>query len=105
MKERAWIGKRVMDFNGYHFERDIEKAYVIPNDWVLDAVNCAVIENLGTLAFNATVDAGYTNVSTIDKDPDRFGKSVLRKRGGDGKIVDTNNSTNDFEVCTAPTMK
>lgn len=105
MKERAWIGKRVMDFNGYHFEQDIEKAYVIPNDWVLDAVNCAVIENLGTLAFNATVDAGYTNVSTIDKDPDRFGKSVLRKRGGDGKIVDTNNSTNDFEVCTAPTMK
>lgn len=59
-------------------------------------MNCAVIENLGTLAFNATVDAGYTNVSTIDKDPERFGKSVLRKRGGDGKIVDTNNSTNDL---------
>lgn len=105
MKEHPWNGKRVMDFNGYHFERDIEGAYIIPNDWVLDAVNCAVIEGLGTLAFNATVDAGYTNVSTIDRDPDRFGKSVLRKRDADGKIVDTNNSTNDFEICTAPTMK
>ena len=105
MEEHAWNGQRVMDFNGYHFEQDIEDAYVIPNDWVLDAVNCAVIEDLGTLAFNATVDAGYTNVSTIDRDPNRFGKSVLRKRDSDGKIVDTNNSTNDFEICTAPTMK
>ena len=105
MKEHPWNGQRVMDFNGYHFERDIEGAYIIPNDWVLDAVNCAVIEGLGTLAFNASVDAGYTNVSTIDRDPDRFGKSVLRKRDADGKIVDTNNSTNDFEICTAPTMK
>lgn len=105
MKKYAWIGKRVMDFSGYHFEQDIEDAYVIPNDWVIDAVNCAVIEDLGTLAFNAAVDAGYTNVSTIDRDKDRFGKSVLRKRDSDGKIVDTNNSTNDFEVCTTPTMK
>ena len=105
MKEHAWTGMRVMDFNGYHFEEDITDAYVIPNDWVLDAVNCAVVEDLGTLAFNATVDAGYTNVSTIDRDPERFGKSVLRKRDAEGKIVDTNNSTNDFEICTAPTMR
>jgi len=105
MKEHAWIGKRVMDFKEFSFEEDIEGAYVIPNDWVLDAVNCAVNEDLGTLAFNATVDAGYTNVSTIDRDPGRFGKSVIRKRDADGKIVDTNNSTNDFEICTAPTMK
>lgn len=105
MKDHAWTGNRVMDFNGYHFEEEIKDAYVIPNDWVLDAVNCAVVEDLGTLAFNAVVDAGYTNVSTIDRDPERFGKSVLRKRDAEGKIVDTNNSTNDFEICTAPTMR
>ena len=105
MKDHAWTGNRVMDFNGYHFEDEITGAYVIPNDWVLDAVNCAVVEDLGTLAFNAVVDAGYTNVSTIDRDPERFGKSVLRKRDAEGKIVDTNNSTNDFEICTAPTMR
>lgn len=105
MKDHAWTGNRVMDFNGYHFEEEIKDAYVIPNDWVLDAVNCAVVEDLGTLAFNAVVDAGYTNVSTIDRDPERFGKSVLRKRDAEGKIVDTNHSTNDFEICTAPTMR
>mgnify|MGYP004511035903 CR=1 FL=1 len=105
MKEQVWSGMRVMDFNGYHFEDEITGAYIIPNDWVLDAVNCAVFEDLGTLAFNATVDAGYTNVSTIDRDPNRFGKSVIRKRDAAGKIVDTNNSTNDFEICLAPTMR
>lgn len=105
MKEHPWEGTRVMDFNGYHFEKEITDAYIIPNSWVLDAVNGAVIEGLGTLAFNATVDAGYTNVSTIDRDPERFGKSVLRKRDADGKIVDTNNSTNDFTISVPPTMK
>lgn len=104
MEEHPWEGKKVMDFNGYHFERDITDAYVIPNEWVLDAVNGAVAEGLGTLAFNATVDAGYTNVSSIDRDPERFGKSVLRKRDADGKIVDTNNSTNDFEISVPPTL-
>lgn len=105
MKEHPWEGKRVMDFKGNHYERDIKDAYIIPNAWVLDAVNCAVAENMGTLAFNATVDAGYTNVSTIDSDPERFGKSVLRKRDADGKIVDTNNSTNDFTISVPPTLK
>ncbi len=105
MAEHPWEGKRVMDFNGYHFEKDITGAYVIPNGWVLDAVNGAVTEGLGTLAFNAVVDAGYTNVSTIDKDPERYGKSVLRKRDADGRIVDTNNSTNDFTVSVPPTLK
>lgn len=104
-KDYAWIGKRVFDFNGYHMEQDIENAYLIPNSWVLDAVNCAVEENLSTLAFNASVDAGYTNVSSIDRDPERYGKSVIRKRDAEGKILDTNNSTNDFEVNLNPTMK
>lgn len=105
MEEHPWEGKRVMDFNGYHYEKDITGAYIIPNSWVLDAVNGAVVEGLGTLAFNATVDAGYTNVSTIDRDPERFGKSVLRKRDANGKIVDTNNSTNDFTISVPPTLK
>lgn len=104
MKEHPWNGQRVMDFNGYHFEDDITDAYLIPCDWVLDAVNCAVAEDLGTLAFNAKMDAGYTNVSTVDRDPERFGKAISRKKDEGGKLVDTNNSTNDFEVA-APSMK
>lgn len=105
MGEFPWTGQRVMDFNGYHFEQDITDAYLIPNEWVLDAVNGAVEEDLGTLAFNAKVDAGYTNVSTIDRDPERYGKSIIRKRDAAGKLVDTNNSSNDFEIRNTPTMK
>ncbi len=105
LAEYQWVGKRTMDFKGFHFERDIEDSYTIPNEWVLDAVNGAIKENLGTLAFNASVDAGYAGVSEVDKDVTRFGKSILRKRDADGKIVDTNNSSNDFEICTPPTLK
>ena len=105
LAEYQWVGKRTMDFKGFHFERDIEDSYTIPNEWVIDAVNGAIKENLGTLAFNATVDAGYAGVSEVDKDVTRFGKSILRKRDADGKIVDTNNSSNDFEICTPPTLK
>lgn len=99
MADYAWKGQRVMDWNGYHFDQDIKDAYLVPNDWVVDAVNLAIPENLGTLAFNATVDAGYTNVSTVDHDENRFGKAVARKHH-----ADTNNSTNDFEIVT-PSMR
>ena len=34
---------------------------------------------------------------TADGDAYRFGKSVIRKTGSDGKLIDSNNSTNDFE--------
>ena len=104
MEEHIWEGKKTMDFRGFHFERDITGAYLIPNTWVLDAVNCATEQNLGTLAFNAKVDAGYTNVTMTYDDPERYGKSVIRKKK-DGKLVDTNNSTNDFEMTTSPSMK
>ena len=34
-----------------------------------------------------------------------YGKSVLRKRGNDGKLTDTNNSTNDFTPDSTPSLK
>lgn len=104
LADYAWVGKKVMDWNGYHYERDITGAYLIPNDWVLDAVNCAVDENFYRCAFNATVDKGYTNVATVDKDPERYGKSVVRKKDASGKLVDTNNSTDDFEISDPATL-
>ncbi len=105
LRDYKWTGKRVMDWNGFHFEREISDAYRIPNGWVIDGVNCGVPENFGTLAFNASVDAGYTGVSQVDGDDTRFGKSVLRKRDASGKIIDTDNSTNDFEISNPATLK
>lgn len=79
-------------------------SYVIPNAWVIDGINCGVEEDYGNPAFNATIDAGYTGCGKVDKDPDRFGKSALRKRAN-GKLADTNNSTNDFTPNATPTLK
>jgi len=78
-------------------------SYLIPNGWVVDGINCGVEENFGTPAFNASIDAGYTGCGTVDKDPDRFGKSALRKRAS-GKLTDSNNSTNDFTRDATPTL-
>ena len=37
-------------------------------------------------------------------DAGRFGKSVIRKTGSDGKLIDSNNSTNDFESNTKASL-
>ncbi len=78
-------------------------SYVIPNAWVVDGINCGVEEDYGNPAFNASIDAGYTGCGTVDKDPNRFGKSVLRK-SANGKLVDTGNSTNDFTRDATPSL-
>ena len=106
MEEYAWNGKEDFYlFGEWYRTRDILSGnYLVPNDWVIDGVNMGVEQFLGDLAFNASVDAGYTGCGKIDSDPDRFGKSALRKTDG-GKLVDTNNSTNDFEPNATPSLK
>jgi hypothetical protein len=95
-----WMdGEPLMEGNAYP-----AGSYLIPNAWVVDGINCGVEEDYGNPAFNATIDAGYTGCGKVDKDPDRFGKSALRKSAG-GKLVDSNNSTNDFTRDAAPTLK
>jgi len=93
-----WVGKEdFILFGEYYKSRDILAGnYALPNDWVIDGVNCGVEQFLGDLAFNASVDAGYTGCGVIDSDPDRFGKSA-RRIYENGRYVDTDNSTNDFE--------
>jgi len=105
MTDYVWEGTKIFDWNGYHFDIAISDAYLIPNEWVIDGVNCAVDEDLYKLPWNASIDAGYTNVTTIDSDPERYGKSVRRIVKSDGTFTDTNNSTNDFEINLNPTMK
>ena len=79
-------------------ERSIE-VYEIPCDLIIDAVNCGVAEGFGKPAFPESMDAGYAGVSAKDGDPQRFGKVIRRKRNGK-KCVDSNNSSEDFEVST-----
>ncbi|MBO4844431.1 MAG: DUF4876 domain-containing protein [Bacteroidales bacterium] len=48
-------------------------------------------------------DSGWTYCGEFDGDTSRFGKSVLRKTA-DKKLVDTNNSTNDFTPNATPSL-
>lgn len=80
------------------------KGYFVPNEWVLDAVNTGGRNTFGMAPWGTSLDAGYTWCGTEDSDPDRFNKSVIRKTGADGKLVDTNNSSNDFTPNTTPSL-
>lgn len=89
--------------NGSDYEMPI-KGYFVPNEWVLDAVNTGGRNTFGMAPWGTSLDAGYTWCGTEDSDPDRFNKSVIRKTGADGKLVDTNNSSNDFTPDTTPSL-
>ena len=89
--------------NGSDSEMPI-KGYFVPNEWVLDAVNTGGRNTFGMAPWGTSLDAGYTWCGTEDSDPDRFNKSVIRKTGADGKLVDTNNSSNDFTPNTTPSL-
>ena len=89
--------------NGSDYEMPI-KGYFVPNEWVLDAVNTGGRNTFGMAPWGTSLDAGYTWCGTEDSDPDRFNKAVIRKTGADGKLVDTNNSSNDFTPDTTPSL-
>ncbi len=78
-----------------------QSAYRVPNAWILDGVNCAVPATWEHNPLDASIDSGYTSCGTIDKDPERFGKTVRRISIGtmeNGRPIykDTNNSDVDF---------
>lgn len=89
--------------DGSDYEKPI-KGYFVPNEWVLDAVNTGGRNTFGMAPWGTSLDAGYTWCGTEDSGPDRFNKSVIRKTGADGKLVDTNNSSNDFTPNTTPSL-
>ena len=65
------------------------------------------LQNDQTRQFSTTLDAGWTYASpqNIDKDAQRYGHSVLRNRNAEtGKLVDTDNSTNDFTPNATPSL-
>ena len=79
-----------------------KKSYVLPNEWIVDAVNMAPSETFQWLTFSDRLDAGYTYVAPTGSDVTRFGKAVRRKTlgimNGRRQLMDTNNSTDDFEA-------
>ena len=97
LANRHWEGEKVFHFNEYTRTTSIlnDDVWVIPGDWVLDAVNCSLSDLFYRNPWGDSFDSGWTYCGDFDGDTSRFGKSVLRKTANN-KLVDTNNSTNDF---------
>lgn len=71
-------------------------AYRFPNAWIIDAVNMCPHSDYQWLSVHESLDAGFAFVGETGSDKTRFGKCVRRKLGDDGKLIDTNNSSEDF---------
>lgn len=83
-----------------------EKAYLIPNEWILDGVNLGNDETYVIGALGKSIDISYASISPVDKDPNRFGKVFTRKTAatlsnGAPLLMDTNDSAADFSLLKA----
>ena len=78
--------------------------FKVPNTWILDAVNLSVESEFQWIVTSAALDAGWTYCGKVDRDQTRYNKAVVRKQDANGKYIDTNNSTNDFEPEAQPTL-
>lgn len=88
---------------GQEFHVTVKNIHVIPNDWVLDGVALGTKEEYVLHPFSDSIDSGFTYCSLNKSDENRFGKGVRRK-SADGKLVDTNNSTSDFDAYATVSM-
>lgn len=86
------------EFKGKTMGADDPKPLLFPNEWVEDAVSLGIAGHTEWHVVSPQLDAGSISASASKDDNNRFFKSVQRKRNADGSWVDTNNSTNDFEV-------
>ena len=97
-----WLANYVYDatylfvFGDFSKEMTKKGIYKVPNEWILDGVNLSVESVREWNVLDASIDAGWTYCGKVDKDVTRFNKSVIRKKDANGKLIDTNNSTNDF---------
>ena len=78
--------------------------YFIPNSWVIDWVNLAIQNEWAWNVASPSLDSGWTYCAETSSDKSRYGLSVIRKRDDSGKLVDTNNSTNDFLPRQKPSL-
>ena len=78
--------------------------YYIPNSWVIDWVNLAIQNEWAWNVASPSLDSGWTYCAETSSDKSRYGLSVIRKRDESSKLVDTNNSTNDFLPRQKPSL-
>ena len=83
--------------------------FKMPNEWIVDAVNMSAQQDYQWIVISPKLDRGFTFSSLFAFDDSRFNKSVRRKvisRVNDRAILmDTNNSTEDFQVNDKPVIR
>lgn len=84
-----------------------QSAYRLPNEWIVDVVNCSVGSNRVWNVCAPSLDMGWTHCGTIDHDKTRYFHAIRRKllyinEQGFPIFKDTNNSTEDFNPYVTP---
>ncbi len=82
------------------------KCLLIDYNWIIDGINLCPDEGFTQGALRASVDAGHAAISEKKTDKERFGKKFVRKISGKSALghnvlMDTNDSSVDFEVVSA----
>ena len=94
----------IYKFKSGSFEKDMHaKGYLVPNSWIIDAVNLGMKNNYAWSIISPKLDAGFTYCLETQRDEKGYGLAVIRKMEN-GRYVDTNNSTNDFLPLQKPTL-
>lgn len=104
--KKTFLSDYMYDFS-YHLvgqtgEADMTgSCYRLPNSWILDAVNVSSPALFQWIVTSPALDRGYTYCADFGWDDTRYGKSMRRKVASkDGQraiLLDTNNSSEDFE--------
>lgn len=97
LEDNTYTADYVMEVAGNAYPMTNKNCVKVLNSWILDAVNLCVASEWKWNVVAASLDAGWAHCGEVDRDMNRYGKSVIRKKDADGKWIDTNNSTNDFE--------
>lgn len=106
LDESAYTHSYVAE-NGRQIAQDANK---IPNEYIMDAVNLSVQEAFEWIVTAPSLDMSWTYCGTTASDSNRYGKAVARKEASGLQedvifLQDTNNSAEDFEAETAPSLK
>lgn len=82
------------------------KAYLVPNEWILDGVNLCVAQDLKQTSLAPSIDMSIASIAIENSVANRAGKKFVRRvsgisPAGNTILMDTNDSANDFEVVSA----
>lgn len=103
VREYAYHYEYKFVFGDFEIMMDFD-AWRVPNDFIIDAVQCSTPSEYQWMTMSPSLDASFTHSG--DGDASRYGRSVKRKVlrvDGDRKILqDTNDSASDFRPTAEP---